>query len=312
MIIIAGIKSEEPVSMVIDSAVKAGIEYFIFNQRDAHHYDINFLAGKKDKGAWLYASGQTIDLNKIEGVYFRMMDSSILPENLNRSRFGLDHASRTRMIFINEVFSNICDILPCRVLNRPNKMNSNFSKIYQLKFIRDAGLKIPPTLVTNDKESVSKMLREHPNLIFKSLSSTRSIVKPLDNSHLRRMDLLKFLPTQFQQCLDGFNVRVHVVGDVLFAMQIISKSIDYRYSSRDGNDVELVPYDLPSDIKKKCFELSASLSLPLCGIDLFMTKDDNFYCFEVNPSPGYSFFQQSSSTEISDAIVKYLQNGTAR
>ena len=312
MIIIAGIKSEEPVRLVIESAELAGLEYFVFNQGDAHLYDINFSAGNRHHGAWLYASNQTIDLNRVKGVYFRMMDSSIFPDNLNRFRYQMDDASKKKLVFINEVFSNICDILPCRVLNRPNNMNSNFSKIYQLKYIREAGFKIPPTLVTNNKDCVSNMMAQHRNLIFKSLSSVRSIVKPLEAAYLQRMDMLKYLPTQFQKCLDGFNVRVHVVEDALFSMQIISKSIDYRYSGRDGNESELIPYELPTDIKKKCFKLSASLSLPLCGIDLFMTSDGGCYCFEVNPSPGYSFFQPSSSTEISDAIVKYLQHGTAR
>ena len=156
-----------------------------------------------------------------------------------------------------------------------------------------------------------QMQKANTQIIFKSLSSVRSIVQPLNDSITKRLDLLKFLPTQFQKCLEGNNIRVHVIGDVLFAMKIISDSIDYRYAGREGNNTELQHFDLPDEIRQKCFNLSAALFLPFCGIDLFHTTDGEYYCFEVNPCPGYSFFQRSSS-DISDAIVNFLQHGTAK
>ena len=52
----------------------------------------------------------------------------------------------------------------------------------------------------------------------------------------------------------------------------------------------------------KCCELD----LPLCGIDLKRAVDGTFFCFEVNPSPAYSYYQDQTGQPIADALVDYL------
>jgi glutathione synthase/RimK-type ligase-like ATP-grasp enzyme len=98
----------------------------------------------------------------------------------------------------------------------------------------------------------------------------------------------------------------------LFATEIRSEAIDYRYASHEDQDVEMVPIELPPTIEARCFALAKQLNLPLCGIDLKLTPQGEYYCFEVNPSPGYSYFQENSGQNIAQAIVNYLAFGTAR
>ena len=69
----------------------------------------------------------------------------------------------------------------------------------------------------------------------------------------------------------------------------------------------MVPVNLPPEIVARCVNLSRTLELPLCGIDLKLTPDGDYYCFEVNPSPAYSYYQECSGQDIATAIVKYLQ-----
>lgn len=82
--------------------------------------------------------------------------------------------------------------------------------------------------------------------------------------------------------------------------------MDYRYASRDGIEVEMTPTDLPAEIAMRCIRLSRVLNLPLCGIDLKRTRNGDYYCFEVNPSPSYSYYQEHSGQDIATALVKYL------
>ena len=51
-------------------------------------------------------------------------------------------------------------------------------------------------------------------------------------------------------------------------------------------------------------QLSQRLELPLCGIDLKCTPDGDYYCFEVNPSPAYSYYQENSGHDIASAIIR--------
>ena len=42
------------------------------------------------------------------------------------------------------------------------------------------------------------------------------------------------------------------------------------------------------------------------GIDLKITPDDEVYCFEVNPSPAFSYYESNTGQPISAAIARAL------
>lgn len=313
MILVAGIASEEPTAQVIESAETLGIDCLVFNQRDAGYYDLRVSLADNHLCADLCIAGQWIDLTTIDGLYARLMPPETFPDtHINGTTYRLPPALHQRRLFINTLFAQLVDFLPVRVINRHDAMGSNFSKPYQLAAIREAGLGVPATLLSNQPAAVEAFEAQQGPLIFKSISSTRSIVKVLTDTYRSRMAHITALPTQFQACLQGHNIRVHVVGDTLFAAHIDSTNVDYRYAGSDGGTTTMQAIDLPKHIEQQCFRLSTSLNLPLCGIDLFQTNDGDYCCFEVNPSPGYTYFQNETGLPISDAIARYLATGSAR
>jgi D-alanine-D-alanine ligase-like ATP-grasp enzyme len=52
--------------------------------------------------------------------------------------------------------------------------------------------------------------------------------------------------------------------------------------------------------------LVASLSLELAGIDLRLTDDGRWFCFEVNPSPGFTYYEEAVGQPIADSIARLL------
>ncbi len=114
------------------------------------------------------------------------------------------------------------------------------------------------------------------------------------------------VPTQFQAFVPGVNIRVHVVGDALFATEIASAAVDYRYGERDGFDTAMAPVELPQAIAEACVQLTSGLGLVLSGIDLKRTPAGEWYCFEVNPSPAYSYFEELGGQPIAEALVRAL------
>ena len=58
---------------------------------------------------------------------------------------------------------------------------------------------------------------------------------------MARLSLLRHGPAQFQSFIPGENVRVHTIGDQLFATRVRSEAVDYRYASREGRNVEMEP-----------------------------------------------------------------------
>jgi glutathione synthase/RimK-type ligase-like ATP-grasp enzyme len=180
------------------------------------------------------------------------------------------------------------------------------SKPYQAQFITSVGFLTPRTLITNDPNAVREFKRENGQIIFKSISSIRSIVREFEGSYTTHTERIRFLPTQFQKFIQGTNIRVHVIGDRIFATKVNTEAVDYRYAGRDGLDVDMESYQLPDSERERCLSLSRILRLPLCGIDLKLTPAGEYYCFEVNPSPAYSYYQEHSGQPIAEAIIDYL------
>jgi glutathione synthase/RimK-type ligase-like ATP-grasp enzyme len=100
------------------------------------------------------------------------------------------------------------------------------------------------------------------------------------------------------------------LGDEVFACDIASDADDYRYAGQTGHNLIIKPYDLPEDISKKCIKLSKSLKLGVAGIDLRHDPNngDKWFCFEVNPSPGFTYFQNHTNQPIAASIAKLLSS----
>ena len=64
--------------------------------------------------------------------------------------------------------------------------------------------------------------------------------------------------------------------------------------------------DLPPEIEKATILLAERLDLSLAGIDLRQTPDNRWYCFEVNPSPAYSFYESHTGQPIAFEIARFL------
>jgi glutathione synthase/RimK-type ligase-like ATP-grasp enzyme len=89
----------------------------------------------------------------------------------------------------------------------------------------------------------------------------------------------------------------------VFACTVISEADDYRYSTER---VEMHPCELPGEIAALCRSLAQSMQLPIAGLDLRQDPDGNWYCFEVNPSPGFTYFEKATGQPISAAVARLL------
>lgn len=306
MILLCGIPSEPPVRLVAEAASQAGVPYVHFNQREAHFADLLFdLCGGGIDG-WLSIRGRRYSLGAFTGAFVRLMDPQQLPELQVWGRRPPDAHVFRKTLLVHDYLNVWFEHAPLRVLNRSRPSATNGSKPLQAQAIVQAGFRIPETLITNDPEEVRAFLAEHPRLVYKSISAVRSIVQELTPDRLHSLDRVRDLPTQFQEYVPGTNVRVHVVGERVFATEIESEAIDYRYAGRQDLEVSMRPTELPDSVREQCLALGQRLELPLCGIDLKHTPEGAYYCFEVNPAPAYNFYQEHSHQPIASAIVDYL------
>jgi glutathione synthase/RimK-type ligase-like ATP-grasp enzyme len=192
------------------------------------------------------------------------------------------------------------------VINRPMAMAANNSKPYQLALIARLGFDVPDTLVTTDPEEVRRFRARHGAVAYKSVSGVRSIVSQLHERQLDRLADVANCPTQFQEYIPGEDVRVHVVGAELFATLVRSDADDYRYAAEVGAGLELAETQLPDEVESLCRATAAGMGLHVAGVDLRHTPEGRWVCFEVNPSPAFTFYERATGQPIAAAIAQLL------
>jgi hypothetical protein len=308
MVLLCGVPNDSPLQLLIEALEKAECPYVFVNQRHFDQMAIRYEWIGGELLGELTIDREIYELQYITGIYNRGMNYQALPEY---QRLAPDDPLRTQAARFHDGLFGWIEMATCRVLNRTYAMSSNSSKPYQMLQIVKAGFGIPPSLMTNQPETVPAYQADRGTLIFKSASGVRSIVRELADEHTERLEQVKSCPALFQQKLVGTNIRVHVVGNQVFAHRIESGYVDYRYASRNGSSTEMTAYDLPASIVDRCIRLTERLNLPLAGIDLFETEAGDYYCFEVNPSPGFSYFEEHTGQQISVAIAEYLYGGFA-
>lgn len=303
MILLAGIPTEPPLASVIDRLGEFGVTTLCFNQRafDDSHLAWSLRAGRID--GHLTIAGRRYDLNGFTGIYARLMDDRVLPELEGEPA---DSPRRRHCRRLHDGLVGWIDQAPGRVVNRFRDMGSNASKPYQARLIRGHGFSVPETLVTNDPAIVRAFQARHGRVVYKSISGLRSIVSELNATDLDRLDALRACPVQFQAYIPGFDVRVHTVGNDVFATRIDSPGTDYRYADHGNGGTALQPYDLPEALADRCRRLAGGLGLSFAGIDLRITPGNCVYCFEVNPSPAYTYYEAHTGQPIALALARFL------
>ena len=244
-----------------------------------------------------------VDLSDLTGVYVRFLgpEGRVPPPDIAPGAVPAMYSEYDTGLMV------LLEDLPCAVVNRLGGGMSNNSKAYQALQVRQCGLLTPPTLVTNDADAAYQFFEDcRGEVIYKSLSGIRSIVRRLQPEQLSRLSLLRHGPAQFQAFIPGENVRVHTVGNDLFATRVHTEAVDYRYASKDGHKVEMEPAVLPLAIAESCMRIARELDLLLTGIDLKETPDGDYFCFEVNPCPGFLYYEKFTGQPISTALAGLL------
>lgn len=238
----------------------------------------------------LQIDDERVDLADVRGIYLRPSSP----------------AAGSPLAAVHDALWALSEIAPALVLNRPAAMAGNGSKPFQAAQARAVGFATPDTLITTSPDAARAFAAQHRDVIYKSISGVRSIVASLDRADDARLADLESCPTQLQQRIAGVDVRVHVVGPLLFACEVQSPAVDYRYAARQHLDVTIGAVELPADIAERCFALAALTELPLAGIDLRRTPEGDWYCFEINPSPGFTYYTDQTGQPVADAIAELL------
>lgn len=302
MILLWGLPGDTPIARVQEALTRRGCASFFLDERATLETTVALSTADASAGV-LRTRRAVLDLADITAVYQRPYGIDRIPALAGAPRDG---AAWRHGEAVTDALSSWLETTPALVVNAPSAMASNGSKPYQAQIIAAHGLRVPETLVTTDACAVRDFHLRHGDLVYKSVSGIRSIVSRLSPEKLDRLDLIRWCPTQFQEYVSGDDYRVHIVGEEVFACRIASQADDYRYAARQGGDADITACDVPADLAETCRRLARTLGLAVAGIDLRLHPDRGWYCFEVNPSPAFTYFEDEAGQEIGEAVARLL------
>lgn len=291
----------DPTMTAVRRAVAAlGVPAVFLDQRQVLDTTVELSIGST-VGGRLTTGDIDLDLAGVGAAYLRPHDGTRVPA-VRDATPGSPRWRHARDV--DDALTAWSDMAPALVISRPSASAGNGSKPAQLREIAACGFAVPETLVSNDPAAVAGFLDVHEEVVYKSTSAIRSRVRRVDRGDADRLAAVAACPTQFQGRVPGTDVRVHVVGAEVFATRITSDADDYRYATRQGLPrAELHATDLPDEIAERCRALASRLGLPVAGVDLRVTPDGDWYCFEVNPSPAFSYYEAGTGQPIAAAVA---------
>jgi len=292
MILLWGVWGDTPLRFVSEALERASADFVFLDQLASQRAVI--ATDAYSETSVLRVDDRRFELSAVASAYIRPYDAQTLQR---------DAAACRRF---DDALLGWCELTRATVVNRPSAMTPNHSKPYQASLIAALGFATPDTLITTDPHAALSFWDRHGSVVYKSISSVRSIVTRLTSSHRARLADVRNCPTQFQEYIAGTDYRVHVVGDECFCCEIASTADDYRYAAGADGGIDIRSCRLPEDVLERCRSLARTSELHFAGIDLRRTPAGVWYCFEVNPSPAFSFYQTATGQPIADAVARLL------
>lgn len=278
---------------------------------------LSLAAATTDTGAWagtIHGDGVDVDLARVRSVYYRRPTRFSIPAGVSSSDAVLaEYEARLGM-------GGVLASLDAPWLCHPHAVARAEYKPLQLRKLREAGLAVPRTLITNDHHEATRWAKQLDGpIVCKQLSP---IALEQDGkvrlSYTTRVDLAEIDPAALavtahclqEQVVDKlFEVRVTMVGHDAFGVAIHTDSaaaaLDWR---RDYGQLRYQPFDPPEPIVAGMRRYLDLMGLRYGCFDLVATPQ-GYLAYECNAAGQYLWLEHATGLPISTAIAAYLAAG---
>lgn len=251
-------------------------------------------------GCFNLPGGRCLDFQDIKSVFWRNLSDVYIP--------SLKDANQKRVAF-NDSISALRSLLqacPARWINSWQAYQFHKEKPLQLSAVKQIGVTIPATLISNNPEQVIEFASSQEKVISKPVYGGAH-TQLVTESHLdpQRLSLaLSLSPVTIQEYIPGTNIRSYVLDGAVYSAEIRSNSLDFR----EDAEAELIPLELPELVQQQCLAIAKALMLEWTAIDWRLKPTGEYVFLEANPSPMFIYFEQKTNFPITQKLVNLLMN----
>lgn len=207
---------------------------------------------------------------------------------------------------IYSFITGLVDSFSGKILTSPSILRKVENKIYQLKVASDLKFSLPDSLISNDRHAVNVF--QSAQIIAKPLSTGKLTKSTAVHSSIVADSVknIALSPTYFQEYIEkDYELRITVIKDIFYCVKIIAHNqIDWR-DSEEKNHYELI--ETPEIVKQQCIAFLEVCNLAFGTFD-YIVSNEKYYFLECNPNGQWLWLEMRLGLDISDSIVRYLND----
>ncbi|PKV48684.1 RimK-like ATP-grasp domain-containing protein [Aquimarina sp. MAR_2010_214] len=258
----------------------------------------------------------------IHSPYFEEFDidalTSIWFNGGSAKTYGNDYENSCYSLLINSFLNH-------KQTNKIGRLISNFelNKFDVLKEAQVQGFKVPDTLFTGSKKKLNTFYKKYSGqngIVCKRMTDqyfydSGEYIFDFSLTFSINSNILTDIPEHFaislfqEKIVADYEIRVIFIKDTFYAMSIhaFDNEIDYRSKLMSLNNIRTIPYNLPSNTKKKLEKMLKRFDLNFASIDL-MFSNNEYYFLEINPVGQISFVNNTCNFYIENQLSEILKN----
>lgn len=272
-------------------------EYLDFAEFPAHaglSWDPQARRGRLER-----TNRSSIDLEAVRSVYWRIAARTRAATGLQPEAHGFaeDESRRALECMLRG--------LVCPVINSPAAVAAHRLKPLQSADIAALGIPTPATLITSSPAALREFFAAHPGGVIVKPVGGGAYVRKLVPADLERAHSIRACPMQYQAHIPGEDLRVHVIGERVFAARIITRDPDHVDFRTDPTHCG-VAHTLDRDSELRALRIARTLGLAFTGIDFRRTPAGEIVFLEANPSPMFLRFAADTGHPLTEALIDLL------
>jgi ATP-GRASP peptide maturase of grasp-with-spasm system len=305
MILIISDERDSSTNAVISWINHFGYKWIRINpETDIEFIDLKFSDREELQFRLRKNREEWVCFSDIKSVWYRR--GEIKPSNFHLNNISTDGGNFNNEIKAEIVFKlkrearKVMEFIHAALAEKPSIGNfhtAEVNKLLSLHNAKKAGLMIPSTLISTNKDELIKFNDLNDSLITKSISEALYLKVEFDY-YCNYTEVLSqefihnlsntFFPSFVQTRVEkAYELRIFYLHKHFYSMAIFSQidsqtSVDFRkYNDQKPN--RTVPFKLPSNIEEKLNLFMKSMNLNTGSIDMILTKNKEYIFLEVNP-----------------------------
>jgi len=228
---------------------------------------------------------------------------------------GLRSTDPRRTAFVADEWAHFCESVEwctnARWVNLPSAERVANRRILQLTRAQAAGLRIPATLVTNDRRAVLEFAASVESVVYKRIGASREgppvPTRVLGHDDLPRLHDLAHCPATFQEYIPAAaDIRTTFIGGDCASVEIHSEQGRSPTDWRLDLSVPVETHEIDAVVAAQLRTLMADLGLVFGAIDLRLTPEGDYVFLEVNPSGQFLFAELLTELPLTARLADFL------